>query len=171
MRYSCSIAVPNRGIPMAEAHAASTGMDRAIAKGAVLSGVINAVINGAIQWYLLAGHAPLPLTVDGITNDEHTVFGAAVPLAVSLAMILTAVAYKTVKPPKPPFYPVFLWMTIKHGFFALGVIITFAVLWQRMLGSIVVPLAAAVVILGLVAGVVAAMVNYMTIRAAAARGS
>ena len=140
-----------------------------ILKGAVISGVINAVINGGIQWYLLAEHAPLPLTVDGITNDEHTVFGAAVPLAVSLAMILTFVAYTTVKTAKPPFIPVFVWMTIKHGFFALGVIITFAVLWQRILGSIEVSLAAAVIILGLVAGVVSAMVNYMTIRAAIAR--
>jgi hypothetical protein len=149
-------------------HPISAPTDPAIAKGAVVSGIINAVINGAIQWYLLAGHASLPLTVDGITNDEHTVFGAAVPLAVSLAMILTAVAYLTVKRPKPAFYPTFLWMTVKHGFFALGVIITFAVIWQRLFGSISVPLAAAVLILGLVAGVVAAMVNYMTIRAAAA---
>jgi hypothetical protein len=134
-----------------------------VAKGAIVSGAINAVINGAIQWYLLSGHGPLPLTVDSISTDEHTVFGAAVPLAVSLAMILTAVAYTTVKRPKPRFYPTFLWMTIKHGFFALGVIVTFAVLWQRVLGSILVPLAAAVIILGLVAGVVAAVVNYMTI--------
>lgn len=155
---------------MSASHTASAASDSAIAKGAALSGIINAVINGAIQWYLLADHAPLPLTVDGITNEEHTVFGAAVPLAVSLAMILTFVAYRTVKVPKPPFYPSFLWMTVKHGFFALGVIVTFAVLWQRMFGSIVVPLGAAVVILGLVAGVVAAMVNYMTIRAAVARG-
>jgi len=143
--------------------------DREIAKGALLSGVINAVINGAIQWYLLAGQGTLPLTVDGITNDEHTVFGAAVPLAVSLAMILTAVAYTTVKPPKPRFYPKFLWMTIKHGFFALGVVVTFAVFWQRFLGSIFVPLWAAVLILGLVAGAAAAVVNFMTIRAATAQ--
>lgn len=143
--------------------------DSLILKGALISGAINAVINGAIQWYLLAGHGSLPLTVDGITNDEHTVFGAAVPLAVSLATILTAVAYTTVKPPKPPFYPTFLWMTVKHGFFALGVAVTFAVLWQRIFGSIEVPLAAAVVILGLVAGVAAAAVNYLTIRASLGR--
>lgn len=142
----------------------SSASRSAIAKGALVSGVINAVINGAIQWYLLSGDAPLPLTVDGISSDEHTVFGAAVPLAVSLAMILTAVAYTTIKPPKPRFYPAFLWMTIKHGFFALGVVITFAVLWQRVLGSILVPLAVAVVILAVLAGIVAAAVNYMTIR-------
>jgi len=143
--------------------------DSQILKGALISGAINAVINGAIQWYLLSGHGPLPLTVDGITNDEHTVFGAAVPLAVSLAMILTAVAYTTVKAPKPPFYPTFLWLVVKHGFFALGVAVTFAVLWQRILGSITVSLPVAVVLLGLVAGVAAAAVNYLTIRAAVGR--
>lgn len=140
-------------------------MPTEIAKGALLTGVLNAVINGAIQAWLLAGSGPLPLTVDGIANDAHTVFGAAVPLAVSLAMILTAVAYLAVKHRKPPFYPTFLWMTVKHGFFALGVIVTFAVLFQRIFGSISVSSWAAVVILGLVAGVVAAIVNYMTIRA------
>jgi hypothetical protein len=140
-------------------------LDKDLAKGAAVSGVINAVINGAIQWWLLAGHSPLPLTVDGITNDEHTVFGAAVPLAVSLAMILTAVAYTSAPKPRPPFYPTFLWLVVKHGFFALGVIVTFAVLWQRILGSILVSLPVAVILLGLIAGVVSAIVNYMTLRA------
>jgi hypothetical protein len=142
-----------------------------IVQGAILSGIINAVINGAIQWFLLSDKGALPLTVDGITNDEHTVLGAAVPLAVSLAMILTAVAFTTVKKPRPPFFPVFLWLTIKHGFFALGVIVTFAVLWQRFAGSVFVSLPTAVIILGLVAGLVAGAVNYMTIRAATERAS
>jgi hypothetical protein len=60
-------------------------------------------------------------------------------LAVSLALILTDVFYKTEKAPKPPFYPVFLSMTVKHGFFALGVIITFVVLWQCVFGAILAP--------------------------------
>jgi hypothetical protein len=156
---------------MADTDARPPPTEQEIMKGAVLSGVINAVINGAIQWFLLTGEGPLPLTVDGITNDEHTVFGAAVPLAVSLAMILTAVAYTTVKSSKPPFFPTFLWMTVKHGFFALGVVITFAVLWQRLFGSILVSVPTGVVILGVVAGIVSAIVNYMTIRAAVARTS
>lgn len=155
---------------MQNTQAVATPDSGELMKGAVISGVINAVINGAIQWFLLKGHGPLPLTVDGITNDTHTVFGAAVPLAVSLAMILTAVAYLTVKGPKPRFFPSFLWMTIKHGFFALGMIVTFAVFWQRIAGSIEVPLVAAVLILGVVAGVVAGVVNYMTIRAAVQQG-
>lgn len=131
--------------------------------GAIISGVINAVINGGVQWYLLKDESQLPLTVDGITNEEHTVFGAAVPLAVSLAMILTAVAYLGFKKPRPPFLPTYLGLTLKHGFFALGVIVTFAVIWQRSFGSVLVSLGSAVVILGIVAGVVSAIVNYMTI--------
>jgi len=140
--------------------------DKDIVKGAALSGAINATINGGIQWYLLGDHAPLPMTVDGITNDEHTVFGAAVPLAVTLAMILTAIAYKTDKRTKPPFFPTALWLTVKHGFFTLGILVTFAVFWQRLFGSIFVSLPVAVLILAVLAGVVAFMVNYMTARAA-----
>jgi hypothetical protein len=140
-----------------------------VRKGAILSGVINAVINGAIQAWLLAGSGPLPLTVDAITNEAHTVFGAAVPLGVSLAMILTVVAYTTVKGAKPPFYPTFLWMTVKNGFFVLGVIVTFAVLWQRIFGSVLAPFWLGIVLLGLIAGVISAVVNYMTISAIARR--
>jgi len=99
---------------MSNPQSASAPHESKIAVGAAITGVINGMINGTIQWYLLAGHDPLPLTVDCISNDEHTVFGAAVPLAVSLAMILTAVAYTTVKPPRPPFYPTFLWMTVQR---------------------------------------------------------
>ena len=62
-----------------------------IVKGALLAGVINAVINGAIQAWLLRGSETIQLSVDGISAVTHTVLGAAVPLAVSLAMILTAV--------------------------------------------------------------------------------
>jgi hypothetical protein len=63
----------------------------AILKVAAISGVINAVINGAIQFFLLRGSGPKPLTVDSIGTETHTVPGSSVPLAFSLAMILTAV--------------------------------------------------------------------------------
>ena len=134
-----------------------------ILKGAALSGVINAVINGAIQFFLLRGEAPLPLTVDTIGTETHTVLGASVPLAVSLAMILTAVAHWTTKGPKKPFFPTTLWLVIKHGLFAFGAVVAGAVMWQRIMGTVEVGLGAAVLILGLVAGIVSAIVNYMTI--------
>lgn len=136
-----------------------------ILRGAIIGGAINAVINGAIQWYLLRGETQIPLSVDGITNDTHTVLGAAVPLAVSLAMILTAIAYFTLKAAKRPFFPHVLWLTIKHGVFAFGLIVSTAVVWQRTMGTVNVSLATAVIVLGLVAGLVTVMVNVMTIRA------
>ena len=134
-----------------------------ILKGALVSGAINAVINGAIQAWLLWGKGPIPLSVDAISSGTHTVLGAAVPLAVSLAMILTAVAHWTLKAPKKPFIPTTLWQVIKHGLFAFGAVVAGAVVWQRMAGSVEVSVAVAVVLLGLVSGVVAALVNYMTI--------
>lgn len=130
--------------------------------GAVVNGVINALVNGAIQWYLLRGQAPIPLTVDGITNDENTVLGVAVPAAVTLAMILTVISYLTLKTPKRRFLPDTLWLTVKHGIFAFGLIVSGAVVWQRLMGSVPVSLATAVIVLGVVAGIVAGMVNYMT---------
>ena len=136
-----------------------------IFKGAVISGVINAVINGAIQFFLLRGSGPIPLSVDTIGTDTHTVFGSSVPLAVSLAMILTAVAHWTTKGPKKPFVPTTRWLVVKHGLFAFGAVVAGAVMWQRMVGTVEVGLGTAVVILGIVAGVVAAVVNYMTISA------
>lgn len=139
--------------------------DRAqILKGALLSGVINAVINGAIQYYILKGHdGPIPVSVDAISTDAHTVLGSSVPLAVSLAMILTAVAHWTLKTSKKPFIPTTLWLVIKHGLFAFGTIVAAAVIWQRAVGTVEVGLGTAVIFLGIVAGVVAATVNYMTI--------
>lgn len=143
--------------------------DARILRGAVVGGVVNGLINGAIQLYLLWGHAPIPLSVDAITNDADTVFGAAVPLAVTLAMILTVIAYLTLKAPKRRFLPGVLWLTIKHGVFTFGLIVAGAVVWQRLMGTVYVSLTSAVVLLVLVAGLVAGAVNYMTIHAALLR--
>lgn len=134
-------------------------------RGAVTGGVVNGLINGAIQLFLLRGHAPIALTVNAIINDEKTVLGEAVPLAVTLAMILTVVAYLTLKAPKRPFFPQVLWLTIKHGVFVFGLIVTGAVVWQRTMGTVSVSLVTAVLILSVVAGLVAGVVNYMTLRA------
>ena len=134
-----------------------------ILKGAMLSGAINAVINGGIQAYLLRGKGPIPLSVDAISAGTHTVLASAVPLAVSLAMILTAVAHWTLKAPKKPFVPTTLWLVVKHGLFAFGAVVAAAVVWQRAAGTVEVGVGTAVVLLGAVAGLVAAVVNYMTI--------
>lgn len=150
----------NTSLAMSNAH---------ILRGSIINGVINAVINGAIQWFLLRGLVSIPLSVDGITNDEQTVLGMAVPLAVSIAMILTVVAYLTLKAPKRPFFPDLLWLTIKHGVFAFGLSVAGAVVWQRLMGTVPVSLITAVIVLGVVAGAVGGLINYMTIRASLLR--
>lgn len=132
-------------------------------KGAVISGVINAVINGGIQYFMLKDSSTIAMSVDSISTKTHTVLGSAVPLAVSLAMILTAVAYWTLKTSKIPFFPRIFWMVIRHGLMAFGGIVTFAVLWQRFVGTVEVGLGTAVVVLGIVAGLIATVVNYLTI--------
>ena len=136
-----------------------------IVKGAAIGGVTNGIINGAVQYFMLSGETAIPLTVNSIINEEHTVLGAAVPLAVILAMILTVIAHLTLKVPKKPFMPQGLWLTVKHGLFIFGLIVSSAIVWQRIMGSMTVSFAAAVVILGVVAGIVAAVINYMTIKA------
>jgi hypothetical protein len=78
-------------------------------------------------------------------------------------MILTVVAHFTVKVPKKAFIPTTLWLVIKHGLFAFGAVVTTAVIWQVTMGTVEVGVGTAVLILGAIAGVVAAMVNYMTI--------
>lgn len=134
-----------------------------ILKGALLSGAINAMINGIIQYFAMRGSDSIPLSVDAISAGTHTVFASAVPLATSLAMILTAVAYGTVKGPKKPFVPTTLWLIAKHGLFAFGAVVAGAVVWQRVFGTVEVSLPTAVVLLALVAGSVSTVVNYMTI--------
>lgn len=139
--------------------------DGKILTGALIAAAVNGLINGVIQLFLLKGQTPIPLSVDGITNDTHTVLGAAVPLAVTLAMILTVIAYLTLKAPKRPLMPTVLWLTLKHGFFAFGLVVTGAVVWQRLMGSVDVSLIAAAGTMSLIAGLVAGLINYMTIRA------
>ena len=140
-----------------------------ILQGAVTTGISNAVINGGIQWFLLRDQVVIPLSFDGITNDQQTVFGTAVPLAVSIAMILTVVAYLLLKAPKRRFLPDVLWLTVKHGVFAFGLTVSGAVVWQRLMGSVPVSLATAEIVLGVVAGLVGGVIQFMTIRASLLR--
>jgi len=135
-----------------------------ILKGAGITGFINAIINGGIQYFFLKDKAPIALSVDSITNTEETVLGSSVGVALSLAMILTVVAYFSIKDAKVTFFPTAFWLTIKHGFFTFGVIVAMAVMWQKYMGTVEVSLVTALVVIGIIAGVVAGVVNYLTLR-------
>ena len=133
-------------------------------KGALISGVINGIINGGIQWFSFKKYDRIPVSVYSITNDTLTVLGNAVHLAITLAMILTFVAYFSIKKDKRPTWGKLIWLILKHGFFTFGVVTALSVLWQYYAGTVEVSPLAATVIVGLIAGVVAMAVNYLTLR-------
>lgn len=135
-----------------------------ILKGALITGVINGIINGGIQYFLLENQEFVPISVDSISNSTETVLGTAVMLAITLAMILTMVAYFGIKEKRIAFFPSAFLLTIKHGFFAFGVLTGLAVLWQKYMGTVEVPFLTALIIIGIIAGLVSGVVNYLTIK-------
>lgn len=138
-------------------------MNSKVLLGAFISGIINGIINGGIKWFSFRGYESIPITVDSITNDEVTVLGNAVHLALTLAMILTFVAFFSIKKDRRPGVPKKIWMILKHGFFTFGVVTALSVLWQYNVGTVEVGPVAATVIVGVVAGLVAGAVNYLTL--------
>ncbi|KEY18949.1 hypothetical protein [Kaistella antarctica] len=133
-------------------------------KGAALTGVINAVINGGIQYFFLKGHSSIPISVDSITNTTETVLGTAVMLAITLSMILTLVAYFGIKGKKAALFPTTFLLTLKHGFVTFGILTSLAVVWQKYMGTVEVSLVAALIIIGVIAGLVSGFVNYFTLK-------
>jgi hypothetical protein len=132
-------------------------------KGAIVGGAINGVINGIINWFTVKDQSTLILTDNMISSTEHTVFAGAVPLAVSLAFILTSIAYFTTKAPnKPAYFPRVFLMALKHSFFAFGIVVAVAIMIQRYGGSISVTPFHSAIISGTIAALVGGIVNYLT---------
>lgn len=136
-----------------------------ILRANLANGLINAAINGVIQLLLQRGSGPNALSTDATSSTEHTVLGSAVPLAVSLTVILTAIGHFTARPPRRPFFPSVAGLILKHGVFAFGAVVAGAVVWQRLLGTVTVSPTSGAVILGLIAGLVASTIQYLTLSA------
>lgn len=133
-------------------------------QGAVITGVINAIINGGIQYFFLKDNDVVPISVDSISNDTATVLGTAVMLAITLSIILTLVAYFGIKEKKAAFFPTTFLLALKHGFVTFGILTSLAVLWQKYVGTVEVSLIFALVIIGVIAGIVSGFVNYFTLK-------
>lgn len=138
-------------------------MDLKILKGALIGGGINALINGTLQWFSFKNYDVLPISVDCITNNTLTVLSTAVPKALSLAAVLTLIAYFTIKTKKAPVYPTVIWLVLKHSFFTFGVVTALSVMWQYKMGTIEVSPYVATTIVALIGACVAITVNYLTI--------
>jgi hypothetical protein len=132
--------------------------------GTLINGGANAVINGVIQWFSFKKHDSVPISVDSITNNDFTVLGEAVHLGVMLAMVLTFFAFFSIPKGSRPTFSKKIWLILKHGFFAFGVLTGLAVAWQYSFGTVYVSPFAGVLLVALVAGAVAAVVNYLTLK-------
>lgn len=136
---------------------------RKLIRGSILTGIINALINGIINWFQVKGEALVRITVDSISNNEHTVMGGAVMLALILSVIIASIAWLTTKAAgKPRFFPVALLLILKNALFLFGLFITLAILWQRFAGSMEVTPAIAAALTGVFAGLVAGVTDYLT---------
>lgn len=136
---------------------------REITKGAIISTFINGIINGVLNWYQHRDLKTMLLSDDMISSTARTVFAGAVPLAVSLAFIITSIAYFTFKyPNKPSYFPTVFGHALRNAFFAMGVIITGAILIQYYVGSIWVTPVQGGIIAGIIAGIVGGTVEYLT---------
>lgn len=137
--------------------------NQTIIKGAFIGGIINAILNGIINWFQLDKTKNILLTTDVISTHEHTVFGGAVILGTTLAFILTSIAYLTTKTAdKPNYFPTVFILALKQSVFAFGVITIFALLFQRTFGSHEVSPLYAAIITGCIAGLAAGIIEYTT---------
>ena len=133
-------------------------------KEASKNGILNFVINGTIQYFVLKHEVVIPLTLDSISSNEINVAGASISLAIIISVILTTVGYFSLKVPKVPLLPNALVLIVKNAFLAYATLTALAVVWQRLAGSVEVSLILAVLIIGLISGIVAYIVSYVTIK-------
>jgi hypothetical protein len=138
-----------------------------IRREALVGAGINALVNAGINGWMLAGKGPQTLSVDSIGSSEHTVLGSAVTLAVSLAFIVATITFFTFRKKASaqalapaallgrPYFFFGLRQALGAALTLFGLVVAFAVLWQRYLGTLTVSVPAAAAVAGLVAGVAA----------------
>jgi hypothetical protein len=147
-----------------------------IQKDAIISGVINAVINGVIGWFMFRGKSSIPLTVDTISAHEKTVFSTGVMTAFLLSVILGAIAFFTfAKKAKGlqlashelldrPFFFFGVRTIAFYSLFAFGTAALMALFVQKFLGSVMVTPVVAAVLIGIIAGLAAWFINAAVMR-------
>jgi MFS family permease len=148
-----------------------------IQKEAIVSGVINAVINGVIAWFMFKGNATVPLTVDTISAHEKTVFSSGVMTAFILSLILGTIAFfnfgKKAKSLQladaelldRSFFFFGLRTVLFYSLFAFGTTALIALFLQKFVGSILVTPFIGAIVMGLIAGIAAWFINAAVMKA------
>ena len=139
----------------------------------LLPGAINAVINGAIAYFTFRTHDAVPLTLDLISSEQHTVWGQGVTLAFALGAILSIVTAKVfaghvaktdevlaVRLRHP--MPLLLRIAFGNAIALFGWFVALAVIWQRIFGTIEVSSTMAAILVGLLAGIITVIVELRT---------
>jgi len=155
----------------------SSSTNDAIRKEALTSGVINAVINGVIGWFMFRGKDALPLTVDTISAHEKTVFSTGVMTAFILSVILGAIAFftfgkkaRSLQLASPellerPFFFFGVRTILFYSLFAFGTAALVALFIQKFAGTILVTPLVGAIILGAIAGIAARFINEAVMKA------
>lgn len=147
-----------------------------IQKNAITSGVINAVINGIIGWFMFRSQEMVPLTVDTISAHEKTIFSTGVMTAFLLSVILGSIAFFSFgKKAKElqlassdllnrPFLFFGVRTILFYSLFAFGTTALIALFLQKFAGTLLVSPVVGAVILGLIAGIAAWFINAAVMR-------
>ncbi|NJL50121.1 MAG: permease [Leptolyngbyaceae cyanobacterium SM2_5_2] len=148
-----------------------------IKKDALISGISNALINGAIGWFMFRGKDTLPLTVDTISAHEKTVFSTGVMTAFILSVILGAIAFssfgkkaRSLHLASPelldrPFFFFGLRTILFYSLFVFGTAALAALFVQKFAGTILVTPLVGAIVLGAIAGVAAWFINAAVMKA------
>lgn len=137
-----------------------------IAKAAIIPGIANAIINGATQWFVFKDEKQIQITGDSISSTDLAVFGVALQVALTIAIMSTTIAYLTYKSPtpKPKYFPHVLLVTLKHVLFAFGIGTSLAIIWHRSFGTVMVSPAVATAMITVIAGFASWFVSYLTLK-------
>ncbi len=138
-------------------------INKELLKGSLLTALINACMNGTINWFSVRDLVEIPLTHDLISTEADTVFSGVVSLATSLAFILTTISFLTFKiPNKPRYFPKVFFLALRNSFFVFGVVVAIAILVQRMAGTVMITPIESALVSGVFAGIVGGTVDYLT---------
>lgn len=138
-------------------------INKELLKGSLLTGSINACMNGTINWFSVRKLVEIPLSHDLISTKADTVFSGVVSLATSLAFILTTISFLTFKiPNKPRYFPKVFFLALRNSFFVFGVVVAVAILVQRMAGTVMMTPIESALLSGVFAGIVGGTVDYLT---------
>jgi len=141
--------------------------NKIIYNAAIGNGIANAIINGAITWFTFKGMDKVPFSLDSISNKEVTIFGTMFPVVIGLTFILGFITYFTFKKTaekekladsatiNKPVFPDMLKFIFGRTLTTFGFMMVFAILWQRILGTVQTSALTATAVVGAAAGLAA----------------